>query len=65
MSPPEKITVRRILAVTFIVLGAVLILLAPETWPGAALLAQGVLIELIGMSISHHRRAGLRGSRDS
>ena len=48
-----------------IVLGAVLILLAPETWPGAALLALGVLIELIGMSISHHRRAGQRDSHDS
>ena len=65
MSHPQRVTARRILAVTFIVLGAVLILLAPETWPGAALLALGVLVELIGWSISHQQRDALRSSHDS
>lgn len=65
MSPQERVTARRILAMTFIVFGAMLILLAPETWPGAALLALGVLVELIAMSISHHRHAPRRNSHDS
>ena len=64
-SPPDKTAARRVLAATFIALGAVLIWLAPQSWPGVALLALGVLVELIGMSISHHRRAGLRNFHDS
>ena len=56
----EKVTARRALAGALIVLGAVLIWLAPETWAGAALLALGVLVELVGVSISHQRRAAQR-----
>jgi drug/metabolite transporter (DMT)-like permease len=61
----EKVTARRALAGALIVLGAVLIWLAPETWAGAALLALGVLVELVGVSISHQRRAAQRNSHDS
>lgn len=56
----EKVTARRALAGALIVLGAVLIWLAPETWAGAALLALGVLVELVGVSLSRQRRANSR-----
>ncbi|MFZ4537132.1 hypothetical protein [Propionivibrio sp.] len=46
---------RRLLSVLTIVLGAVLIFLAPETWAGLVLLVLGVLVEVIGMSIGHQR----------
>lgn len=65
MSLPDKTRVRRSSAVALIILGAVLILLAPETWPGALLLALGVMVELVGTSLSHHRRARLRKFNDS
>jgi drug/metabolite transporter (DMT)-like permease len=64
-SLPEKNTARRLMAVALIVVGAVLILLAPETWPGMVLLVLGVLLELIGMSFSHHRRTHLRNLDDT
>ena len=64
-SLPEKTAARRTLAGALIVLGAALIWLAPETRAGAALLALGVLVELIGVSVSHHRRAQSRDSHDS
>ena len=56
----EKVTARRALAGALIVLGAVLIWLAPETWAGAVLLALGVLVELVGVSLSRQRRANSR-----
>ena len=56
----EKVTARRALAGALIVLGAVLIWLAPATWAGAALLALGVLVELVGVSLSRQRRANSR-----
>ena len=61
----EKVTARRALAGALIVLGAVLIWLAPETWAGAALLALGVLVELVGVSLSRQRCAAQRNSHDS
>ena len=61
----EKVTARRALAGALIVLGAALIWLAPETWAGAALLGLGVLVELVGVSISHQRRTPQRDSHDS
>lgn len=61
----EKVTARRALAGALIVLGAALIWLAPATWAGAALLALGVLVELVGVSLSHQRRAAQRNSHDS
>ena len=65
LSLPESACARRILAGTLIVLGAVLIFIAPETWPGMALLALGVLVELIGMWLGHHRRSHLTQFHDS
>ena len=56
----EKVTARRALAGALIALGAVLIWLAPEPWAGAALLALGVLVELVGVSLSRQRRANSR-----
>lgn len=64
-SPQEKTAARRMLAGALVVLGAALIWLAPETRAGAALLALGLLVELVGVSVSHHRRAQSRDSRDS
>jgi drug/metabolite transporter (DMT)-like permease len=44
---------RRILSGLLVVLGAVLIFLAPETWAGVVLLSLGVVVELIGMVLGH------------
>jgi len=63
-APSGKTVARRWLSGTFIVLGAVVIFLAPQTWPGGLLLALGVLLELIGMAFSHRRRADSSNSGD-
>lgn len=42
---------RRVLALLLVVLGGVLIYLAPEVWGGLAVLALGVLIELAGIAL--------------
>jgi drug/metabolite transporter (DMT)-like permease len=52
----ENRRLRRIASGLLIVLGALLILLAPETWVGAVLLALGVAVELIGMVLAHQSR---------
>lgn len=44
---------RRASAVVMVVLGAILMLLAPEVWPGALLLALGVVLELVGIALEH------------
>jgi energy-converting hydrogenase Eha subunit E len=64
MKPAISDRVRRSLTATLIALGAALIFLAPETWPGMVLLVLGVLLELIGVSLRHRRR-GRRNSTDS
>jgi hypothetical protein len=46
-------TMRRSLAVALMVLGGLLMLLAPPVWVGAIPLALGVILEVIGMSIEH------------
>lgn len=43
--------IRRTGAVILVVLGAVLMFLAPEVWQGALLLALGVIIELVGITL--------------
>lgn len=43
--------IRRTGALIMVVLGAILMFLAPEVWQGALLLALGVIIELIGISL--------------
>jgi hypothetical protein len=42
---------RRASSVILLVLGAVVMLFAPETWAGALLLILGVAIELIGIAL--------------
>lgn len=44
---------RRISAVTLVVLGAILMFLAPEAWPGALVLGLGVVLELVGIALEH------------
>jgi hypothetical protein len=36
-----------------VVLGAILILLAPEAWPGVLVLILGVALELFGIALEH------------
>ncbi len=43
--------IRRIIAAIMIVLGAVLMFLAAEPWPGALLFALGILLELAGITL--------------
>lgn len=45
--------IRRAGAIIMVVLGAALMLLAPEVWQGALLLALGVALELVGISLEH------------
>jgi hypothetical protein len=42
---------RRVLAILLVVLGAVLMALAPEIWAGVGVLALGVIIELAGIAL--------------
>ncbi|MBW8372324.1 MAG: hypothetical protein K0M66_15330 [Thiobacillus sp.] len=42
---------RRVLAIFLVVLGGVLMYLAPEIWAGLAVLALGVVIELVGITL--------------
>ena len=48
--------IRRTGALILVVLGAILMLLAPEVWQGALLLALGVIIELIGITLEHNTK---------
>lgn len=42
---------RRVSAIVLVVLGAVVMLLAPQVWPGALLLALGIVLELVGIAL--------------
>ncbi|HSJ80550.1 MAG TPA: hypothetical protein VK910_04980 [Thiobacillus sp.] len=42
---------RRALALLLVVLGGVMMFLAPEVWGGLAVLALGVVIELVGIAL--------------
>ena len=55
MKLPDFITParRRFFAALLMVVGAVTMLMAPETWAGTLLLALGVAIELAGMALGH------------
>jgi hypothetical protein len=48
--------VRRTVAAILIVLGGLLMLLAPPVWAGAIPLAMGIVLELIGITIEHGGR---------
>jgi len=43
--------IRRTSAIVMVTLGAILMLLAPEVWQGALLLALGVVLELVGIAL--------------
>jgi CHASE2 domain-containing sensor protein len=45
---------RRVVALGLIVIGAVLILLAPPVWVGAIPLALGLLLEVIGITLERN-----------
>lgn len=47
----RKKRTRRILAIALVVLGGVLMSLAPEIWAGLVMLALGVGIELAGIAL--------------
>ncbi len=48
---------KRILSVTFLILGAVLIFFAPENaWIGAILLILGLGIEIVGLLLRHREQ---------
>ena len=44
---------RRAVAILLVVLGGVLMALAPEIWAGLVVLALGVVIELAGIALEH------------
>lgn len=44
---------RRASAVIMVVMGAILMLLAPDAWPGALLLILGIVLELAGIALEH------------
>jgi len=45
--------IRRFSATLMVVLGALLMLAAPEIWAGLLLLILGVLLELAGIALAH------------
>ena len=45
--------IRRISAIVMVIVGAALMLLTPETWPGALLLILGIVLELFGIALEH------------
>jgi hypothetical protein len=47
---------RRVISAVLILLGAALIFLATEAWAGAVLVAVGILIELIAISLQHQEK---------
>lgn len=47
---------RRAAAVFLVVLGGMLMLLAPEAWPGALVLLLGVVLELVGIVLEHKNK---------
>jgi len=49
----RKRRTRRVLATLLVVLGGVLMFLAPAVWAGLAVLALGVAIELAGIALEH------------
>lgn len=45
--------IRRATAAITMVLGGILMFLAPEVWPGVLLFAIGVALELLGIALEH------------
>ena len=49
----KRTAIRRPVAVLLVAIGAVMMILAPETWAGLALLAIGVALEAAGIALRH------------
>ncbi len=49
----KKRRTRRVLALSLVVLGGVLMFLAPPIWAGLVVLAVGVAVELAGIALEH------------
>ncbi len=49
----KNLRTRRASATIMVVLGAILMLLAPEIWAGLLLLILGVVLELVGIALAH------------
>lgn len=49
----KNLRTRRASATIMVVLGAILMLIAPEIWAGLLLLILGVVLELVGISLAH------------
>lgn len=49
----KNIRTRRTSATIMVVLGAVLMIIAPEIWAGLLLLILGVVLELVGIALGH------------
>ena len=47
----EKRRTRRVLALSLVILGGVLMFLAPPIWSGLVVLALGVVVELAGIAL--------------
>ena len=58
----RKKLARRVVALGLIVIGAVLILLAPPVWVGAIPLALGLLLEVIGITLERNDEKRLHRS---
>lgn len=48
-----KPSTRRLLAVLLVLIGAALMFLATEAWPGVVLVLLGVSLEVIGIAMKH------------
>lgn len=52
----KNVRVRRALALVLVVLGGVLLFLAPEDiWIGAVLVGLGIALEIVGIALGHTR----------
>lgn len=49
----NKPAVRRPVAILLVVLGALAMFFAPETWAGVTLLVLGVALEMLGIALRH------------
>lgn len=49
----KNLRARRTSAAILVVLGAALMLIAPEIWAGLLLLILGVVLELVGIALAH------------
>jgi hypothetical protein len=49
---------RRAVGGALVAIGAVLMWLAPEAWPGAVLLASGIALEIAGIALEHRSGRG-------